>query len=79
MNLIQWHLTDDSEDQHEENEPNIDPVTNEWILTPYDLDCIALGSTVVGSGGGGRIDIGKLRVQMAMANNQKVKVINPEQ
>ncbi|XP_065832935.1 zinc finger MYND domain-containing protein 10-like [Oscarella lobularis] len=41
--------------------PNVDPSTGEWILTGYDVECVAVGAGILGCGGGGSPELGRLR------------------
>ncbi len=61
-----------------ETEPNIDPVTGEWSLSEWDIECIAIGAGILGCGGGGSPNIGRLRCRRALQAGKKIKVITPE-
>ena len=61
-----------------EQEPHIDPSTGEWLLSEYDIECIAVGSGIMGCGGGGSPHIGRARVLREIRAGQKIRVITPE-
>ncbi|XP_014678133.1 PREDICTED: uncharacterized protein LOC106817941 isoform X1 [Priapulus caudatus] len=53
-------------------------VNNEWLLNERDVDCIAIGAGILGSGGGGNPYIGKQRALQQLKLGRKLRVIAPE-
>ena len=57
------------------------PIINdqgEWELSHYDIEAIAIGSGILGTGGGGSPYIGALRCHRALDDGKKIRVITPE-
>ena len=61
-----------------DTEPMIDPVSGEWILSEWDIECIAVGAGMLGCGGGGSPDCGRLRARHVIRQGKKIRVITPE-
>ncbi|KAK6165489.1 hypothetical protein SNE40_022408 [Patella caerulea] len=71
--------TSDLEDATQKpSEPYIDPATSEWILSPWDIECIVVGAGIFGCGGGGSPHIGRLRSLEAIRKGKKIRIISPE-
>ena len=69
---------DTSDDIHaEDKEPRVDPVTGEWHLSEWDVECITIGAGVLGCGGGGSITVGRLRTLKVMREGKDIRVISP--
>lgn len=51
--------------------------TKEWILSEYDIDCIAIGAGILGCGGGGSPHLGNLLAKRALREGKIMKVVNP--
>ena len=49
-----------------------------WILTSEDVEHIALGAGVLGTGGGGNPYLGKLMVQEAIRDGAEIEILPPE-
>ncbi|XP_022809084.1 uncharacterized protein LOC111346055 isoform X2 [Stylophora pistillata] len=60
-----------------QTEPFIDPVTGDWILKKYDIECITLGAGIMACGGGGNTNIGKLRAMASLERNGEIRVVHP--
>ncbi|CAG5134190.1 unnamed protein product [Candidula unifasciata] len=58
--------------------PFVDPVTGEWILSEWDIECIVVGSGIYGTGGGGNPQMGRIRALKAIGEGKKIRVITPE-
>lgn len=58
--------------------PDIDPVSGEWTLSPWDIECLAVGQGILGAGGGGTPYPGKLWALQKMKEGKKIRVITPE-
>ena len=58
-------------------EPYIDPVTGDWILNEFDIECIAIGAGIMGCGGGGSPYIGRLRALQQIKWGREIRVIHP--
>jgi DUF917 family protein len=50
-----------------------------WMVTPDDVESIALGAGILGTGGGGNPYLGKIRLWEVMKRGQQPKVIPPDQ
>ncbi|XP_067652722.1 uncharacterized protein [Haliotis asinina] len=59
-------------------DPQIDPITGEWILSEWDLEAIVIGAGIFGCGGGGSPHIGRLRALAYMRKGKKIRIISPE-
>lgn len=72
-------VNDTSEQTQSEPElttKSIDPITGEWILNEWDIECISIGAGILGCGGGGSPYIGRLRAKNAIKNGKKIRVID---
>lgn len=49
-----------------------------WLLSELDLEYIALGAGILGTGGGGNVYIGKLRAWEQLRAGRRIRVIPPE-
>ncbi|XP_071787711.1 uncharacterized protein [Asterias amurensis] len=58
-------------------EPNVDPITGEWLLSEYDVECIAIGAGILGCGGGGSPNLGRLNALKILKEGKKIRVIAP--
>ena len=56
----------------------IDEATGEWILSEYDVECIAIGAGILGCGGGGNAYVGKLAALQQIRKGKKIRVISAE-
>jgi hypothetical protein len=55
------------------------PITqNEWLLSELDLEYIALGAAILGTGGGGNAYLGMLRAREQLRAGRRIRVIPPE-
>ncbi|XP_052817267.1 uncharacterized protein LOC128243507 [Mya arenaria] len=61
----------------EVREPEINQETGEWILTPYDIECLSIGAGIMGCGGGGNPHIGYLLALKALESGKKMRVVTP--
>jgi len=67
-----------AEEEHIEiSEPVIDEAAGEWVLTPYDIECLAIGAGIMGCGGGGNPHIGYLLALKALESGKKMRVVTP--
>ena len=62
----------------ERKDPCVDPVTGEWLLSEWDVECIAVGAGILGCGGGGSPYLGKLMCLKRLKEGKKIRVISPE-
>ena len=62
----------------EEKDPTIDPSTGEWILSEWDVECIAVGNGILGCGGGGSPYLGKLMTLKRLKEGKQIRVVTPE-
>ena len=58
-------------------EPTIN-TQGEWELNLYDIEAIAIGAGILGTGGGFSPYIGKLWCQKVLAEGRKIRVVTPE-
>ena len=49
----------------------------EWELTAQDVECLAIGAGILGCGGGGDPNEGRLRAQQLLERGKQIKIINP--
>lgn len=59
-------------------DPYIDPVSGDWILNEFDIDCIAIGAGIMGCGGGGSPYLGRLKAQELIKSGKEFRVIHPD-
>lgn len=50
----------------------------EWLLNPFDVECLTLGTGVMGCGGGGDPEIGKKTLLQAMKDGYQPRIVNPK-
>nr|XP_006811539.1 PREDICTED: uncharacterized protein LOC100375797 [Saccoglossus kowalevskii] len=60
------------------DDPHIDTVTGEWLLSERDIDCISIGATILGCGGGGNPYFLKLQTKRQIQDGKRIRVITPE-
>lgn len=65
------------DDDMEVGELCLDPATGDWILSKFDIECIAIGAGIMGCGGGGSPYIGRLRALELLKNGKEIRVIHP--
>lgn len=58
--------------------PHVDPGTGEWILSEWDVECMAVGAGILGAGGGGNPNIARVRARQAVSEGQKIRIVAPE-
>ncbi|XP_070176718.1 uncharacterized protein [Littorina saxatilis] len=58
--------------------PHVDPKSGEWILNAWDVECIAVGAGILGAGGGGNPNVGRVRARAAVEQGQKIRILSPE-
>ncbi len=56
----------------------VDPVTGAWSLTEWDIECIAVGAGILGTGGGFSPNICRLRARKVLQQGKQIKVFTPE-
>ncbi|XP_077864278.1 uncharacterized protein LOC100376245 [Saccoglossus kowalevskii] len=61
-----------------DSQPRIDPSTGEWLLSEWDIDCITLGASILGCGGGGEPYLQKLQCKLILRDGKKIRIITPE-
>lgn len=59
------------------SDPYVDPVTGDWILSRFDVECITIGAGIMGCGGGGSPYLGRLRALELIRKNKEIRVIHP--
>lgn len=61
------------------HEPFIDIETGEWVLSSYDIECIALGAQIMDGGGWeGHPNLGRTMALKALSEGRKIRVVTPE-
>ena len=58
--------------------PRVKAESGEWVLSAWDVECIAVGAGVLGCGGGGSPTLGRLRLLKLLEEGKVIKVIHPE-
>ena len=58
-------------------EPNINETTGEWMLSPYDIECLYIGAGILATGGGGNPHLGKISAQQALKMGKRMRVVTP--
>lgn len=51
--------------------------TGEWVLNEEDVECISIGAGILGCGGGGDPNIGRVIASEMMKQGKNIKLINP--
>ena len=51
--------------------------SSEWVLSIHDVECLALGAGILGCGGGGDPNNGRLRAIKLLKDGKQVKILNP--
>ena len=49
----------------------------EWILNSLDVDCISVGAGILGCGGGGDPNLGRIMASQIMNNGKQIRVVDP--
>jgi hypothetical protein len=78
---VQAEINDLDSDQSDitlDATPTIDPSSDEWCLSPRDIDCIALGAGILGCGGGGCTHDVSLWAKRLLSEGKSIRVISPE-
>ena len=57
--------------------PRVDAASGEWLVSAWDVECIAAGAGILGCGGGGSPYLGKLRVLQQLEAGKTIRVLNP--
>lgn len=65
-------------DMTHNTQPNIDPATGDWLLSEFDVECIAIGAGILGCGGGGSPYVGKLRTLNLLRMGKEIRIIHPD-
>ena len=52
-------------------------ITGEWILNLLDVECISIGAGILGCGGGGDPNLGRIMATEMMNNGKQIRVIDP--
>ncbi len=52
--------------------------SNEWLVDAYDIEALAVGCGVLGTGGGGSPYLAKLRLREALKRGETLKIVKPE-
>ena len=57
--------------------PNINETTGEWLLCPYDIECLYIGAGILATGGGGNPHLGKISALRALKTGKRMRVVTP--
>ena len=57
--------------------PTINEETGEWVLSPFDIECLYIGTGILATGGGGNPHIGKLSALRALKDGKRIRVVTP--
>ncbi len=49
----------------------------EWLLMPNDVECLAVGAGILGCGGGGDPNIGRVMALRLLREDKEIRVVNP--
>lgn len=49
----------------------------EWILSPLDIECISIGAGILGCGGGGDPNVGRVIALRLQEQGKEIKIQNP--
>ena len=53
------------------------PTDGEWVLNSDDVECLALGAGILGCGGGGDPNMGRIMAQEQLKAGREIRVVNP--
>lgn len=70
--------TDDLVSCEPEPEAHVDGVTGEWVVSPWDIECLSVGAGILGCGGGGDPHNGKITALLQLEKGKVIRVISPE-
>ena len=70
-------MNETKSEQTENNKPAVNE-KGEWILSPFDIECLALGTGVLGCGGGGSPYLGRLELLHCIEDGFQPKIIHPK-
>ena len=56
----------------------VDEETGEWHLSMWDIECIAIGTGILGCGGGCSSHLGRLMCRKALERGKKIRIIHPQ-
>lgn len=56
----------------------IDPVSGDWTLSRFDIECIVIGAGLLGCGGGGSPALARLRCLQTLKDSRVIRVVKPE-
>nr|KAG5688621.1 hypothetical protein BaRGS_033437 [Batillaria attramentaria] len=57
--------------------PHVDGA-GEWIVSEWDVECMAVGAGILGGGGGGNPNVARVRAREAVKQGQKLRIVSPE-
>ena len=52
-------------------------ILGEWILNSLDVDCISVGAGILGCGGGGDPNLGRIMASEMMNDGKQIRVVDP--
>ena len=58
--------------------PFVERSSGDWLLSEFDVECIATGAGILGCGGGGSPYLGRIKALLALKSGRKIRVIHPD-
>lgn len=58
--------------------PFVEQSTGDWLVSEFDLECIATGAGILGCGGGGSPYLGLIGSLCTLKSGKKIRVIHPD-
>ena len=52
-------------------------ILGEWILNSLDVECISVGAGILGCGGGGDPNLGRIMASEMMNDGKQIRVVDP--
>nr|KAG5703046.1 hypothetical protein BaRGS_016207 [Batillaria attramentaria] len=57
--------------------PHVD-AAGEWIVSEWDVECMAVGAGILGAGGGGNPNVARVRAREAVQQGERIRIVSPE-
>lgn len=70
-------ILEETESKTSVKERNINKETGEWLVSEYDIECISIGTGILGCGGGGSPHIGRLLALQMLERGKIIKIVEP--
>lgn len=72
-----YNSAEDREKDEAANLPRPQVEGAEWILSVHDIECLATGAGILGCGGGGDPNCGRLQAVKMLKEKKSIKILNP--